>query len=945
MKIRQLVLIGLLILLSAMQLRAQEQSSFDPVKPLSFDASFVRGELANGIKYYIKVNPNPKNRVSFQLVVNAGSLQEDDDQQGLAHFTEHMLFNGSKNFSREELNRYLDSIGMGFEAGLNAYTTFEHTAYNLSAPSDDPEKLRKAFIILSDWASNASFLPQELEKERKVIIEEWRMGQGWSERISQKTDPVVMKGSRYVERFPIGKYEVISSFERDTILRFYKDWYRPDLQEVLIVGDVVPEQMISLLKEYFEPLPVHPNPRPRLDYDIPLQNEPVAVVATDPEAPYSYLTLYWLHPPRKYETQADFLVYFKNGLVSQMLSRRLEEISKQANAPFSMAFAYRADMSKTRSAYQIMAFSSQDKMLAATQTILAEVQRAKQHGFTSGEMNRALQRMLRQAENSMMEKDNELTEEIAWEYLAAITEDTVILDPEENFRLMNAVAGLVSLEELNGIFKGLTGVPNFAIEVVGTEKAGVIYPTEQELLTVYEASQEMEMEPYLDKVGDEPFIDKIPQPVRILKEKVHAKAGIKEWKLKNGITIFSKKTDFKQDEVLFKASSKGGYSLLPPEDAYTAMNAGYIISESGFGEFDGQTIRQMNSGKKVYVSPYIDLYYEGFDGQCSPKDMETMFQMLYQYINKPRKSVVSFEAAIGLLNSFAQNREQNPDIRFADSLQVIHHSYHPYMRVWQAKDLYEIDIHWVYEIYAQRFADWSDFNFYFVGNFDEDQLRAFCETYLANLPVSKRKETWKDVGIRSPKGKIERTIHLGMDDKAMVSLYTHGKAVKSFKQRIWVSAFGLLLNNKLRENVRERLGGTYDIRANGDLENVPFSQYWIPIQLECAVDRKDELIEASLAVLDELKAGKITEEDLTFVRNTLLMEFEQFFISNNRWLYGMQRFHTMGHKIDEFALLPDIIKALRVKDLQYIAKKTLNHRKDLIKVTRLPEKQEEKTKP
>ncbi len=905
-------------------------------QPLPTDPSLVTGQFANGLKYIIKVNHKPENRVAFRLMVDAGSVLEDEDQQGLAHFTEHMAFNGSKNMSREELIKYLNSIGMGFAGGLNAFTSFDQTVYNLSSPTDNPEQLRKAFTILSDWASQIAFYDKELASERGVIIEEWRGGQGADERIRDKTNNVIFAGSRYAERNPIGKYEVISTFTPDKIKRFYTDWYRPDLQTVLIVGDVDPTQMVTLLKEFFEPIPKRDNPRERTIYPVPSHVEPRCVIATDKEASSTSIQLSWKHDPVPEKNLNQYRNSLCLELFQEMLGNRLDELSKQSDAPYSYAYNYSYPMTKSKDLYMLGAMMPEAKIKIALAAIVTEAERAKLHGFTAGELARAKQNLLRRAETGMTEKDNQLSENLIWRYVMQIMNDSALMSPEQNYQLAGALFDTISLDDVNAVTQAMITDENMVLSLSGPEKEGFVYPTEAELLAVVKAVDPQTITAYEDKTVTEPLLSKIPKPGKIKKTKEFKESGIKAWTLSNGVTVYFKQTDFKKDEVYFNASSRGGFSLYPPTDALAAKEAGAIVAEAGFGNFDNTTIEKMLAGQVVRVNPNISMYSEGLQGMFSPKNMETAFQMIYQYVKAPRFNEDSFTSYVERNKAFLENKKNSPEEVFSDSLVAYVYNNNPYFTAETTQEWDKLSLDRVMEIYRERFSNFSDFNFYFVGNFDEQELKQMCLTYLANLPAKKTKESFRDIGANLILGKHEHTFNLGTDPKSMVYFVTGGDMKFSNRETEDLDAFCMLLNERLREKIREEMSGVYTIYASPNVLKYPHERYAIFIVMQCSPDRVEELSAAVIAILDSTKTGTVTEEEASFVRTTMLKNHEQSIITNRFWLNSISQNVYQEQAIDDFLKYQAWYKDITPESLAKTAAKYLNHDTNLLQVKQLP---------
>lgn len=906
---------------------------------LPSDPEIVSGTLANGFKYFIKVNNKPENRVAFRLFVHAGSILEDEDQQGLAHFTEHMAFNGTKNFSRTELRDYLNSIGMGFAGGLNAYTSFDETVYQLSSPTDDPEKLRKAFLILSDWAHQLSFNDAELESERGIIIEEWRGGQGADERLSNQTRKVLFAGSRYAERLPIGTYEVLSTFKPDAIKRFYKDWYRPDLQELVVVGDVDPAQMEAFILQHFGQIPKQTNPRERLQYSVPDHIEPRAVVATDKEASEITLSLSWKHDPISAKTVQDYYRQICADLYLNMLRNRLDEIAQQADPPFSYAYSYTYNMTRSRSIHSLAAVVPEAKMHAALAVLMAEAERVKQHGFSIGELERAKQRILRNAERRVTEKNDQLSDRLIWQYVMQIRNNSPMLSPDQEFQLMSQIFPKITVEEVNAAAIALLTDENLVISLTGPEKKDLLYPSAEELLNIAQISKTAPLSAYQDDILDEPILNPLPKPGKIKKEKNFPKTGIKLWTLSNGIKVYAKQTELKKDEVLLSAFSAGGFSLLAAEDIPAATNLSGILQSSGFGNFDAVKLQKALSGTLVSANLQVDRYRELIGASSSPKDLELMFQMLYQYINAPRQDKVSFDSYIARAKGLLENRLLAPETVFFDSLSSILYSNNPYQAKESVENLLSIKLDRVYEIQRERFADWSDFEFVIVGNFDEAKLKDYCETYLANLPVAKRKqeESFRDVGLRSLSGIFSKKIYIGQDPKSIVFSRITGSSKYSPQEKLRFSAMTILLNERLRERIREERSGVYSIYAYGYLNKYPQDLYDLNIMMECSPERHEELSAEVIVVLNEMKNGDISEEEANFVRTTLQKRYEQDILSNRYWLNNMQE--NLWNKDDVEIILeyPEFYRSISPTSLKESAKKYLNHEQNYVRITKLPQ--------
>ncbi len=902
------------------------------------DPELISGQLENGFKYHIKANKKPENRVALRLFIHAGSVLEDEDQLGLAHFTEHMLFQGTKNFTRNQLRDYLNSIGMGFAGGLNAYTSLDETVYQLSSPTDNPQQLRRAFTILSDWAHQATFPAPELESERGVIIEEWRGGQGSDTRLRDKINRVLMADSKYAERMPIGTYEVISTFKRDEILRFYQDWYRPDMQELIIVGDIDPMEMEALVKEFFAPIPMPEKPRERHIYPIPGHVQPRAVIATDPEASDLSISLTWKHEPVIVHDLASYLYNLLDNLHQDMLAQRFNEIAEQADPPFSQAYNYLYNVTRSRSIYAIAAVISEKKIEEALQSLLIEAERVKQHGFTPGELDRAKQRILRRLERQMTDQNDQVSERLVWKYVNQVRQQTHSMSPTQEYQIAAQLLPAIGVELVNLVAERLIIDENLVVSITGPEKQDLVYPREDNLLAKIAQVKGIELEPYQDDILDEPLLAEIPIQGSIIKESTVKGTGVKVWTLSNGIKVYHHKTNFKQDEIMLSARRAGGYSLYPATDVFNAKYAGNIIQSAGFGSFDQTKLQKALSGTIAYTNFSIDLYSENISASSSPKDMELMFQMIYQYVNAPRKDKDSFASFISRSKAMLENKMLSPDDVFMDSVMVFLSNANPYLVPDSMEELLKLNQDRIYEIFTERFGDFSGFEFVIVGNFDEDQLKAMCEIYLANLPIPKKpaKPGYRNVRKPPVKGFREKIIYIGQDFKTTVFARMSGSQKYSLQEKLNLDALMLLANERLSERIREEQSGVYMIAAYNTFNKHPISEFTVNIYMMCSPERYEELNAEILKVLDEIKNGEITAEEASFVRTTMQRNYEQSLISNRYWVNNLLENLWNQQAPAAFLSYPDAYARISPASLKKTAKKYLIHDKSLIRAIKLP---------
>jgi zinc protease len=930
---KQALVVVLLLVCAA--LFAQQTMMSDTALPV--DPDLIIGKLSNGLTYYIKVNRKPEKRAELRLVTNIGSVQEDDDQQGLAHFTEHMAFNGTKHFKKQELVDYLNSIGMGFANGLNAATGLDQTVYQLEIPTDDTAIMNKGFLILSDWAAGVSLDADEVDRERGVIIEEWRGGQGADQRMYDATRKVMFAGSKYAERMPIGKLEVLQNFTPDTIRRFYNDWYRPDLQAIVAVGDFDPIAVENLIKEYFEPIMLKPNPREVILYDVPDHAEPKVVISTDPEAADTGIQLTWKHDRTQNKSVADYRKSLVTNLYTGMLNERLQELSQKPEPPFSYAFNYSFNMVRSKSTYAMVAQVPETGIMTGLTALLTEAERVSRFGFTQSELDRAKLGAMRSAERMLAEKDKQESGRLVWRYVGSFTYGNPVMSVEQNVMLNRELYAGISLEDVNRMCRELVTDNNLVIAVTAPQKPDLTMPTEQDLLNLRQQVKSQILTAYEDKVSDTALLSKVLKPGKIISKKAFKKVGVKQWTLSNGITVLYKQTDYKNDEVLLKAYSPGGGSLYPNEDLYDLQVSAGVIMESGLADMDATELNKKLTGKIANVNPFIGDDREGFDATCSVADMETMFQLVYLYATEPRLTEDSYSSWLSRTTAGMQNEALNPEKCFGDSVALFTVGYNPRNKSMQAEDLATIDPNRIMQIYKERFADFTDFTFVFVGNFDEKLLKEYCVKYLANLPAMGVREQVKDNNVRIPAGKKDLNVYMGQDPKGIVLLVSNRYEQIDAMTGIKLQNLNVLMNEKLRENIRETRSGVYFVGAWVESFQYPNPQYMLNVYLQCAPERVQELTDATLSTLDSLKAGMIDEKYVNVVRMTREKLFETDTKDNRWWLRTLSEQAWKGFPLN--AILEDREQAqqLTLKELQDTAGKYLSHDVSLLKCVLYPE--------
>ncbi|MFC2161375.1 M16 family metallopeptidase [Acidobacteriota bacterium] len=806
------------------------QISLDQIPPV--DPNVTVGELKNGLRYYVRENGQPENRAELRLVVNVGSVQEDEDQLGLAHFLEHMAFNGTEHFAKQELVEFMESIGMRFGPGLNAGTGFDETIYMLQVPTDSPEVIKTAFQILEDWSHSISFEPEEIDKERGVIIEEWRLGQGAGARMQAKQFPILFKDSLYAERLPIGKKDILENFSYETLTRFYKDWYRPDLMAVIAVGDFDKMEVENLIKEHFNGLVNPPNPRPRVLAEVPDHEETLTAIATDKENSSTSVAVYFKHPLRKMETVGALRQMIIENMYNGMLNQRFSEMAQKPDSPFLAAFSGRGLFVKSKEVYSLTAMVDEKKIITGLEALFVESERISRFGFTQSELDRQKINILRSLERALAEKDKSQSASYAAEYIRSFLQGEPIPGIEYEFNLYSNFVPEIELEDINRLGKEWITDRNRVILVNAPEKEGLQMPKEEELLEVLAAVADIEIKPYEDTITDEPLLAEIPESGQIVSTKRLDKIGITEWELSNGVRVVLKPTDFKDDEILFRAISPGGLSLAEDEDYIPASSAAAIISYGGLRDFTDIDLQKILSGKVVRVAPFISGLEEGLSGSASPKDLETMFQIIYLTFTAPRADADIFKVMIDQTKTVLKNRDANPMTAFQDTLQTTLSQNHIRSRPLTVETIEEMDLNKSYAFYKDRFADAGDFTFIFLGNLNLETIKPMVERYLGALPTIDREESWRDVGVVPPKGVIKKSVYKGIEPKSQTSIVFTGPFQDDSAHRIAIRAMGMVFQTRLREVLREELGGTYSVGVSPSYVKIPKTEYRISKMFE-----------------------------------------------------------------------------------------------------------------
>jgi len=892
--------------------------------PLPLDPDVRTGTLDNGLTFYIRKHDKPAGRALLWLAVDAGSVLEDEDQLGLAHFVEHMAFNGTERFEKNTLIDFIERAGMDFGADVNAYTSFDETVYMLKVPTDDPKVVATGMDILEDWASAVTFDPAEVEKERGVVVEEWRLGRGADQRIFDEQWPVFLKGSKYAHRKPIGERSILETAPVETLQRYYREWYRPELMAVIVVGDIDPAAAEQDIRQRFGDLENPTNGRARELTPVPILDDTRAARVTDPEAPYAEVTLAFKVPLTPVRTAKDYRQELVQQLFHDMLTARLSEIAEDPNAPYAFAYAFQASMGRAVDVFEVAAFAKPGQVDKSTAVLTRELERVKQHGFLASELARQKAEVLRAHERDLAEQAKTDASNFASELVEHFLDDEAVPGRRKRLELAQAFLPTIELEDVLALIEPWAKSRDRVVFASGAERDPI--PPNAELLAIVEKTRKEAVGPYSEAAVAKDLMTQRPEPGSIVTRETIDAIGTTVWTLGNGAKVVVKPTEFKADEVRLRAFSVGGHSLASDRAYRSASTADGIVSDSGLGPYDAATLRKMTAGKIAWVTPWINELEEGLNGSASPKDLELLMQMVYLNFTLPRKDPEGFDAWRGRIEAFIKNRDLDPQAAFFDAFNVFAYDNHLRRRPITMEAVAEVDLETAYAFYQDRFADAGDFTFVFVGNVDLASFEGLVTRYLASLPTQGRKETWKDVKVKLPSGVKQFKFERGQDPKAFVYMTYHGKSRWSPEAVDDLDMLAEVIDIRLREVLREELGGVYGAFSFGQFERWPKASYEYSIGFGCGPENVARLKQATFDIVASIKASGIGEDYVAKVKEQRRRQLETDLEENSFWLNRLVSRYR--HGLDPAQLVDDATKAVeRVRGelIQETAKKYLRN--------------------
>jgi zinc protease len=912
-KITQSIGIMLILLISF--------SSISQETKIPIDNKVKIGKLANGLTYYIRQNKKPEQKVELRLVINAGSVLEDDDQQGLAHMCEHMAFNGTKNFKRNEIVSFLQSIGVGFGNDLNAYTSFDETVYMLPIPTDKPGNIEKGFQVLEDWAHNVTYLDEDIEGERNIILEESRLGKGAEDRMFRKVYPVLFEGSKYANRLPIGVDSIIKNHKYETIRRFYKDWYRPNLMAVVVVGDIDVAQAEAYIKKHFEALTNPANERPRVTTVVPAYTRNTGLVVTDKEATmYQASMVYSSAPSKSATTINEYKDDMIESLFSTILNQRLRDLTQKENPPFLGAGIGFDSYARGYKTFQAQAYLATGDVTKSLTTVVEEIEKVKRFGFTQAELDRAKTNLLIRMERMAKEKDKTESSSYVEEYIRNFLTNEPIPGIEVEYQYHKDLLPTIKLQDVNALANSLKGNNNFVTYINGPDANATSLPTGEGLVSaIKNTASKTDIKAFEEKAVATTLLKRNVTAGKIVATAKNAQLGTTTYTLSNGIKVTIKKTDFKNDEILMSARRFGGQNNYGLEDKYNATYATQVVGSMGVGEFSPTDLRKALTGKVANVSPLFSAVSEGFRGNSSVKDFETMLQLVNLYVYEPRKDTSLYKSFIQKSKSQTAFMLANPQTAFIDTLYTTMYGNNPLAPVAVPKAAYydKVNMERVLAIYKERFGDMSGMHFTFVGSLPKDTTERLIEKYIASLPVTVKKYNYKDNGVRPITGKINLNVNKGKEEKSLILAMYSGETPYSEDLDLKANAITEVLNIKIIEELREKIQGIYGGGTGVQMEKYPYNHYTIFAQLPCGPAKVDTLLSALNSQIDSLKIKGPSVTNLNKVKLQWIEEAKTAAKENGTWLQKIQDVMLDNESADRFinyekyvnALTPEQIKA------------------------------------
>ncbi len=917
------LLLLMLAMLFALPSAAQKKGEQLPV-----DSSITIGKLKNGITYYIRHNEKPDNLVNFYIAQKVGSIQEEESQRGLAHFLEHMCFNGTEHFPGKSLINYLEGIGVKFGADLNAYTSIDETVYNINnVPVGTPGAIDSCLWILRDWADGLTLAAEEIDKERGVIHEEWRGRNTAMMRMQERMLADIFPGSRYGKRLPIGIMEVVDNFPYQALRDYYEKWYRPDLQGIVVVGDIDVKEVEKKIKKIFGKIKKAKNPAERVYYPVDDNKEMIFSQQIDKEQQNYMLQLMYKHdvPSRDQRNTKEYIVEnTKRSFAIGMLNSRFGEIMSKENPPYMRAGVGYSDfgVAQTKKAFTVMVQCKPEQIMEAIPMVFTEVERARRFGFTEPEFKRVKENMIAGMDSWYAERDKRTSDYYIQNCVRHFLDEIDMMAPEDEYKLSIEIINSLTLEEINKVIPSLHREDNRVAVSFAPEREGMTYPGKKDIEQLLSMVGNARIAPYEDNAVDAPLLENIPEGGKVVKSE-EGKWGSTIWTLSNGIKVILKPTDFQADKLSVAGYKVGGTNRYPDSEKVNIGMLSALSSIGGYGAFDATQLGKKLSGSTASANVSSGPYYDVISAGCSPKDAEEMFQLMYLKYTSPRKDEKAYESYTTRIRNNLKDRNLNPNTALSDTMVVAMYGNHPRVQPFVAADVDKINYDRVLELYKDRTSDATGYMFFIVGNIDLDAIKPLVERYIGALPCNGRVEKIEKTTVETRKGIYRNNFKNKMENPTGTEniIYT-GKIEPSLKNRLVMSFLNQVLNIVYTEEVREKEGGTYGVGVRGSISKLPEGEFTLMVNFKMAPERREELAAIVTREFEKLAAEGPVAEQVEKVRSYMLKSFEESQNKNAAWMNWL--YNNYFENEDSHTGYEELVKSITAEDIRLLAKYILD---------------------
>jgi zinc protease len=918
MKINVFYLSVILFFIGFFQSAAAQQS----YQPIPMDPDLKYGILDNGLIFYIRHNDVVKERADFYIVQNVGAILEEDNQDGLAHFLEHMAFSGTKNFPGKQIINYLETVGVKFGSNINAYTSLDETVYNLtSVPTYRAGIVDTALMILRDWSGLILLNGENIDSERGIIREEWRTRATADRRLWNASLPLIYPNSQYAKRNIMGDTAIVNNFEYQTLRDFYQKWYRPDLQAIIVVGDINVDSVQNKVRTLFSAIPKRENPAPRPIFPLEDNEEPIVAILTDPEATTTRIRIDYRHRPMSDRMKASlpgYVISVANSLIENMFNNRLNEIAQRPDAPFAAAYGSYLELVKSKDAFTLLAIPNEGKETESLRAILTEGERMRRFGFTQGELARAKADLLSAIEKAYNERDKTKNNSYVQEYIRNFLDFEPIPGIEWEHATIQEILPVMTLEEINRIAEKYVSDTNQTVLITGPAKESVRLPAKETVLSLISEVKNAGLEPYVDTTPTRPLVEKTPEKGKIKSKKENKAQNVTEWTLSNGMRVILKPTGFKKDEILLYAYSEGGLSTVDnPEDLPSATISTSVVAKNGLGSFNQIELNKVMAGKIANLSPSIGSYEESLSGNSSVKDFETLMQLVYLYFTGVRQDDDAFNSLINQYRTLLVNASANPNTAFRDSIQVTVSGRNPRTKPFDLSQLEKVNQQKALEIFKSRFDNPANFTLFLIGNIDIKEMESLILTYLGGIPHKKSAGKWIDRDIRIPHGKIKNYFDKELKvEKSSNFIQYSGSMEFTLENRLAMNVIRDILNIRYIESLRSEESGTYGVRVQGSVAKIPVNEASLQMMFDTDPNIQERMLRLIHREIETILASGPQEQDLLKVKESLRSNFNENQTENSWWLNAIISYYKNGDDLTR-----DYLRTVESIDREMVRKK------------------------